>query len=214
MLAVPVTVEPCGPIRSTVDPHKRPARATTRPDSTDKSAPSAANPARCKLIGLFPIRQPPGSGTTARPRRANSGPSTQKLARIARAKRTGTSTGPPSRTESAKALWPETGLQSAARYQGEISAPRHSSTRNITSTSPSRGMRQSSTGASANNDAARIGNAAFFEPAAGTLPARAAGPSILKQSIAHPCLARRGGCQRAPPTPPGPQSLVRGRPNP
>jgi hypothetical protein len=54
-------------------------------------------------------------------------------------------------------------------------------------------MRHNSTGCSANSDAAKIGSAAFFEPAAGTLPASATGPSILKQSIAHPSVARPWG---------------------
>ena len=38
--------------------------------------------------------QPPGSGTTALPRRANSGPSTQKLARKRRTRRQRARTGP------------------------------------------------------------------------------------------------------------------------
>ena len=48
------------------------------------SAPSAARPFRCKSTGRTPMLHPPGSGTTARPRRAKSGPSTQKPARIRR----------------------------------------------------------------------------------------------------------------------------------
>ena len=50
------------------------------------SAPSVASPLRCRSTGRAPRLQPPGSETTASPRRASSGPSTQKLARMRRTK--------------------------------------------------------------------------------------------------------------------------------
>ena len=92
-LAVPVTVGPQGPLRSMVAPLSRRARATTQPRSSRKSAPRAASPLRCRSTGRSPMRQPPGRGTMARPRRANSGPSTQKLARIRRTSRQRARTG-------------------------------------------------------------------------------------------------------------------------
>ena len=82
--AVPVTVGPRGPLMSMVAPRRRRARPITQPRSSRKSAPRAANPFRCRSTGRSPMRQPPGRGTMARPRRASSGPSTQKLARIRR----------------------------------------------------------------------------------------------------------------------------------
>ena len=48
------------------------------------SAPSSSSPCRCRLTGLEPMAQPPGSETTAWPSRASSGPSTRMEARILR----------------------------------------------------------------------------------------------------------------------------------
>ena len=53
-----------------------------KPFSTVTCAPIACNPATCKLTGLAPMAQPPGSDTSASPKRLTSGPRTNIDARI------------------------------------------------------------------------------------------------------------------------------------
>ncbi len=169
-LAVPVTVGPQGPLRSMVAPLSRRARAITQPRSSRKSAPRAASPLRCRSTGRSPMRQPPGKGTMARPRRANSGPRTQKLARIRRTSRQRARTGRRSIVSS----------RSVPSRQ-ETSSPKSASTRASVRTSASCGTPCSRTGSAARMAAAIIGKAAFFEPPARTSPPRGTPPAMLKR---------------------------------
>ena len=63
-------------------PRKRLALALRYPASMRMSAPSACSPAICSLTGREPMAQPPGSDTSASPKRASRGPSKRIDARI------------------------------------------------------------------------------------------------------------------------------------
>ena len=217
MLAVPVTVEPWGPVRLIVAPRKS-AGAGHHPIALDRQFGSQR-----RQTGQMQIDRPRTDPAAARQRHHGPAAACQQWPQHAKAgphrpgqprrnfdrsvvghRQVPEGTTPPTRTRRSA------GWSTRERFRRPSTPARAASPR----TSPSRGMRHSSTGCSANSDAARIGSAAFFEPAADTLPASATGPSILKQSIAHPSLARRRGVLEPPPTPLGPRSPVRGRPNP
>ena len=74
-----------------VAPLSRPAVAVTAPPLSSMSAPIFASPLRWKSSGRLPRSQPPGSGMTARPHLAVSGPRTSDEARILRTSSTGVS---------------------------------------------------------------------------------------------------------------------------
>ena len=123
---------------------------------------------------------PPGSGTTARPRRARSGPSTQKPARIRRTNPSLARTG----DGSAVSISDNGGIAQRMLFSVSLPfcdvtrIPKQRSNWAWVRTSASRGTSSSRTGSVARIAAAMIGSAAFFEPLARTLPCKATPPVI------------------------------------
>ncbi len=119
-------------------------------------APSASSPRRCRSTGRVPIAQPPGIDTSARPRFASNGPSTQMPARIVLTMSYGASTL--SLVDGA-----DDSVPSPSRWR---SSPSSRSSVSMLRMSDRSGTFRSVTGVSpeASSAAAISGSAAFFAP--------------------------------------------------
>src|SRR4051794_37164478 len=138
-------------------------------------APSARKASRCGSSRRRPITSPPGGGSTARPKRASSGPATRNDARIRSVFSTGMSTS--ASTFAAHST-------SALSSRDSISTPRCSSSSSMASTSRIRGTLRSTTSSSVRRHAASTGSAAFLLPAGTTVPERGYPPSMKNFSMA------------------------------
>src|SRR3954454_19319076 len=121
------------------------------------------------------MTSPPGGGSTARPKRASSGPATRNEARMRSVFESGIST-----SGSTFAAFSATTLSS----RHSTSTPRCSRRPSIASTSLMRGMLRRMTSSSVRRQAASTGSAAFLLPAGMTVPDRGYPPSMRNFSIA------------------------------
>src|SRR5690606_28056773 len=123
--------------------------------------------------GRAPIAQPPGSDTSARPKRPSSGPSTSTDARIVFTSSYG-ATGSQRSPTSATISSPSPHTSTPIRFRSFT----------VVATSFSRGTLRRRTRPSARSAAASSGNAAFFAPDTRTLPFSGDPPEISNLSIA------------------------------
>src|SRR3970040_605936 len=143
-------------------------------------APIACRPLTCWSTGRWPMAQPPGSETLARPQRASSGPSTSTEARIVLTR-----------------SYPAVGsvilsackdiLLSAERSPCTPICP---SSFAMVEMSMRRGMFLSDKGRSESSAAHIMGSAAFFAPEMATSPSSARPPVIRSLSTRIPLLGR------------------------
>ena len=138
----------------------------------------------CVSSRLRPITSPPGGGTTARPKRASSGPASRNEARISR-QRSGSS----SVFET-----PELSTRTSFGPVQVASAPRSTSSSTIISTSRMRGTFESTTSSEASTVAARIGRAPFLFPDARIVPESGRPPwmtnDCMRRALSYPCRGR------------------------
>ena len=128
--------------------------AMRQPCSVETRAPSARNAASCISVARVPRMQPPGRGTSARPKRASNGPVTSKEAFSLR-------------TSVYGARWVltfEASIVTVSSPSRRSRAPSASSSDHMTETSVMCGTRCSVTFPRASNDAAMMGSAAFLAP--------------------------------------------------
>src|SRR5437667_5791698 len=145
-------------------------------------APSFWRPLRWRSTGRAPMAQPPGVETRAWPKRARSGPSTRKEARIVFTSSYGASlhaTAPGSTTTSCPSALCVT------------RAPRCSSTWIVVRTSASAGTFRTTERSRVSRVAKRSGSAAFLDPLTTTSPSSSAPPRITIVSIRPLPIARR-----------------------
>src|SRR6185437_12754354 len=146
------------------------------PFSTLISAPSVCRPRMCWSTGREPIAQPPGSDTSAWPKRATSGPSTRIEARMVRTRSYGamqvlvvrgsTCIFMRSSSTSCTPIWPSSSMKVV--------------------TSCRCGTLPMLTGSSASRQAARIGSTAFLAPEMPTSPWSGTPPLIRILAIKRP----------------------------
>ena len=151
-----------GTRRKMRSPFNRPPPGTSATTSSSRiwiDAPRISRPFRCRSIGRAPMAQPPGKLSTARPKRARSGPIMSTEARIFLIYSTGActlSTGAPS--------------TSIRLPSNVMSAPSDSNTSLMISTSAKRGTSSSTQRPWDSNVATMIGRTAFFAPLMRTSP--------------------------------------------
>src|SRR3990172_782692 len=148
-------------------------------------APIACRPLTCWSTGRWPIAQPPGSETFARPQRASSGPSTSTEARMVFTSSYG-AVG--SFTSAARSTMAPSAGRSTATPICERSLA-------IVETSISRGTLPSASGWSVSSAAHMIGRAEFFAPETRTSPSSGRPPAIRSLSTGAP-LQRGQGAHR------------------
>ena len=146
------------------------------------SAPIACRPATWILTGRAPIAQPPGSETSAAPKRATSGPSTSTAARMVFTRSYGANVSRVVRGSTSMRM----------RSSMVTLAPMRPSSSIIVVTSRRCGTLPIETGPSASSAPARIGRAAFFAPEMRTSPSRGTPPRICSLSKPAPLSPRRG----------------------
>ena len=153
-------------------PRSRSAVTVTDDDVSSTFAPRARRPLRWKSIGRAPIEQPPGSGTTARPSRPTSGPSTRNDARIFRTEYALASgeRGPSSEMTTLDPF-------RTTRFRSDPSVNR------IMLTSRSWGTRWMTTASSVRRDATHAGRAAFLAPSIAIRPVSLRPPSMERTSM-------------------------------
>ena len=152
-------------------PFSRFAVALMKPFSTTISAPSACRPLMCWSTGREPIAQPPGSDTSAAPKRASSGPSTRIEARMVLTSSYGATCWLTERGSTTIAL-----PRDSVPWSMVTLAPSSPSSFTVVTTSCRCGTLVISTGASASRVAQRMGRTAFLAPEMLTSPCSAAPP--------------------------------------
>src|SRR5580698_5365792 len=136
------------------------------------------------FTGLAPIAQPPGSDTSALPKRATSGPSTRIEARMVFTSSYG--------AKHSFTVEPSTSMR--MRSSMVTVAPIRPSSSTVVVTSLRCGTLETVTGSSASSAPARIGRVAFFAPEMRTSPSRGTPPWICSLSMS--ALARFFGSER------------------
>src|SRR5256885_4217307 len=143
-------------------------------------APMACRPFTCWSTGRWPMAQPPGSETRARPQRARSGPSTSTEARIVLTRSYGAVGSPMPRACSIRR--PPLGCAA--------STPIWRRSRAIVRTSMSCGTLARRSGSALRSAAHMIGNAAFFAAETRTSPSSGRPPRRRSLSTGAPLLGR------------------------